>query len=216
MSLEAGDEVAFDCGHGIRVRGGSRGGGAAYIHDNGQFGLRAVSNGFIEATGTVENNAFGGLFGSAGSRVLVFGSALISGNGNNADPTSFAFPFRGGVTARLGAVVTISGPSDGSVGPVISGNTGPGVLLHLNTTASVRGDVTIQGNPDGGVILTQASVAEFNTDNGPITVTNNGTGQIGDVFCDNSSQVFGDVTGVSSNKCLLQDDSEDDDSEDDD
>ena len=204
LRLQAGDEVAFNCRNGIRVGEGSRGGGAAYIHDNGGFGLRAVSNGFIEATGTVENNAFGGLFGSAGSRVLVFGSALISGNGNNADPTNFAFPFRGGVTARLGAVVTIAGPSDGSGGPVISGNTGPGVLLHLNTTVSVRGDVTIQGNPDGGVILTQASVAEFNTDNGPISVTNNGTGQIGDVFCDNYSQVFGDVTGVTSNKCQLQ------------
>ena len=46
--------------------------------------------------------------------------------------------------------------------------------------------------------------AELSVLVGPNVLQGNGGGSIGDVNCDAFSQVFGDVSGVATNKCSLQ------------
>jgi hypothetical protein len=47
-------------------------------------------------------------------------------------------------------------------------------------------------------------MAELSVLVGPNVLQGNGGGGIGDVNCDAYSQVFGDVSGVASNKCRLK------------
>lgn len=195
------DEVANSCSAGINAGLGSSVPTSAHIHGNGGHGLFAGTGGSVLATGIVEANARGGLFALAGGTVRVSGPALIQNNGNNLDPTDPFYPFRSGVGGRAGAIVFILGPGDGSPGPTIQNNTGPGVLADLNTSVVLRGNLSVQSNPDGGVTLRHQSVADLDSSIGAVTLVNNGGGQIGDLNCDPSSQVFGDVSGVGSNKC---------------
>ena len=201
-SLRDTDTVANNCRNGVNVGGGSRGTIGAHLAGNGRFALFVSTAGNGSVSGIVEGNGIAGAFAFAGGRVTVSGGAArIQGNSPTipanplTDPLDPFILFPGGVVGRLGALIFIAGPGDGSSGPIIQLNNGPGILADWNTTLLIRGETTIQSNSDSGVSLRHQSVEEFDSRNGDVNVTDN-LGQA-DLQCLTGSQGFGNWDFVS-------------------
>jgi hypothetical protein len=79
----------------------------------------------------------------------------------------------------------------------------PDVPVRQNATGVLTNSV-VQSNPAGGLNLNQGSMADLSSLVVRTSSKATAGGNIGDVNCDAYSQVFGDVSGVGSNKCSLQ------------
>ena len=199
------NEVGNSCGDGINVADTSSAsvGGESRIHDNEGFGIFTTNSGRINLGGLsiVEGNRLGGMALAFAARGGVGGQAIIRNNGNNTDTTHPRYRFRSGINAYFGSNLTITGPRPDPVtgvpipGPTIENNTGPGVLVDVNSNVLLR-NARIQENSGGGLELIHQSVAEFEPED---TILSGNTG--GDIHCDSSSLAFGDLSGVGINQC---------------
>ena len=199
------NRVELSCGDGISVADTSSAsvGGESRIHDNEGFGIFTTNSGRINLGGLsiVEGNRLGGMALAFAARGGVGGQAIIRNNGNNTDTTHPRYRFRSGINAYFGSNLTITGPRPDPVtgvpipGPTIENNTGPGVLVDVNSNVLLR-NARIQGNSGGGLELLHQSVAEFQPEE---TILSGNTGA--DLHCDSSSLAFGDLSGVGINQC---------------
>ncbi len=199
-----GNEIAHSCSHGVTVGRGSLGAfrDDASIHDNHRFGLTAIESGRVTLTDQVQvaDNFIGGVLSRFGGFVTVFGEATIQGNATNPDPADFFFQYRAGIAANFGSTLLIRGPIDPTTGdatgpgPTIDNNLAPGILIDANSTAELT-NLTGQGNIDGGVIALHQAVVQFGKG---VALSGNGPG---DLDCDQTSTIYGDLGGVMQNKC---------------
>lgn len=199
LTLRSGSEIGFGCGTGVSVGRGSIAVARndTWIHDNERYGLFTSDSGRIQVRGDTiaENNLWGGMGIRLGGTGLITEQAVLKMNWDHPDPDNRFFAWRSGVHAWMGSILLISGPDpDSGLGPTIEDNTGPGVLVDLNSTLYIH-NVTVQDNSDGGVSVLHQSAAEFDE---AVTATAN-TG--GDLGCDSESLVYGDLSGVGINNC---------------
>ncbi len=80
-------------------------------------------------------------------------------------------------------------------GTNISDNTGPGVLVEIDASASFA-TTTISNNTEEGILLRRVAVGEFFAQ--PADVFGNG---VADLACDDTSLAFGELQGVVNNTC---------------
>ena len=155
------------------------------ISDNGRQGILVIEGGtarFIFGSAVIERNARWGVFVAAdsGARFLL-GTHQIRFNG---------VPEFGG-----GVLVANNSSFIAQTGTNISDNIGIGVTVDIDASTSFQG-TTINNNSEEGVFLSHIAVAEFFST--LTTISGNG---IADLACDNTSLVFGDLTGIVDNTC---------------
>ena len=180
-----------------------------------QNNLRGI---VVSAGGSANINAGNDLDGNPGTilikdnkewGVLVFGPAVVSLIGqtivqNNMTTlsTAFGFALPAGIIASNGGVLFLS------FGVQILNNHGPGILADVQSKVRLGSlpalppfppplfpGITVSGNTADGVVLTHMSIAESFAGN---TISGN-TGA--DLTCYATSLLFGDVTGITVNKC---------------
>ena len=137
------------------------------------------------------------------SRVTISGRVIIKDNSGlpSDDP---GFPFRAAVRVRFGGVLSILGSRDDpGRRPIIEGNDGPGVLADIQSKVFLF-YTNIHDNQEGGLCLLHDSVAESFEGN---VMSGNG---IADAKCDDTSLLFGDLSGISDLECESAEDDEDD------
>jgi hypothetical protein len=195
LNLKGVDVVTDSCVAGVSVSGNSSFTSAATIRNSGEDGVRASAPAAVQLNNgsKIHDNGTVGLSYSGPGRVVMF---LADVYGNGLAPAGLSASAPGGVRALWGAFVQ-------SVGSNIHDNAGPGVSLRLNATSALT-NTTVQFNVGGGLNLQQGSVADLTSVGGVNVLNGNASGSIGDINCDAYSQVFGDASGVASNKCPLQ------------
>ena len=171
-------------------------------------GQAFVSGGRIDETpleSFIQDNVLTGAFANVGSTIRIFGRTKVRRNGS-VDPTDGSFRFRSGVVARFGSTAILAGGQDVPDHAVVeSSNTGPGVLIDINSNLFLRNS-TITDNSEPGILLLHQSVMESDGGN---MASGNGTA---DLKCDSSSETTGDLTGIVTIQC--GDDGDDDDDDD--
>jgi hypothetical protein len=195
LTLKSVDLVQNNCQHGVVVIGNSSLISSATIRNNGDTGVNASAPAAVTLPGgsKIHDNGTAGVVYSGPGRVQLAGTEVYA---NGLAPVGVNASNPGGVVAILGALAQL-------VGANVHDNGGSGVYLRLNSTGLLT-NTTVQSNPSGGLNLNQGSMAELSVLVGPNVLQGNGGGGIGDVNCDAYSQVFGDVSGVASNKCRLK------------
>ena len=132
-------------------------------------------------------------FNSVGS---LRSDALIEWNGQNPDLSDPLSAFNAGIAIRSASVFERSfSEFDPTATALIQLNSGPGIMVELNSTLSLGQTLTLMGNEGGGINLGHNSVAHFAVPG--ITLIGNGGGGFTDVNCDKSSEAFGDLSGAS-------------------
>jgi len=130
--------------------------------------LNIIGNTTAAAPQTIiENNFLMGVYGTNGGQTQISNFVQIQNNGN-------PDPYGGGVLVERGANVALGG------NVTVSNNTGQGVILLHNSSASFGG-ATVSNNSRNGVVAVNSSTIEFNSG----TSVNGNTAQ--DIFCDSQS-----------------------------
>jgi hypothetical protein len=183
-------------GEGIDVfeAGSARFFGRNVIRNNGDVGLQILGSsvaftgggtlpdGSLRAT-VIEGHATVGVNVFRLGELTMSGPHKIQNNGSvTGDPT-----LRGGIRMNRGSLTLNNGVQ-------ISNNVGPGIRADFNTGASF-GSVTVTNNSEAGVRVGRQSVGGFVA---PLTFAGNGEASIS---CDNTSLIFGDLTGVANIEC---------------
>jgi parallel beta helix pectate lyase-like protein len=167
----------------------------ATIRNNGDTGVNASAPAAVTlpSGGKIHGNGTAGAVYAGPGRIQLAGTEVYN---NGLAPVGVHASNPGGVVAIQGALVQLASAN-------VHDNGGSGVYLRLNATG-VFTNTTVQSNPGGGLNLNQGSLAELSVLVGPNVLQTNGGGTIGDVNCDAYSQVFGDLSGVATNKCPLK------------
>ena len=188
--------IQNNCGTGINVSYGSTLdlNFGSTVQGNG-LGLGVQGSANLNATADpseqirIQNNRG---FGIAASGRVTFAGQVIVEN-NSVDPSAV---FPAGVFV-FGGEIHVN-----SSGLRILNNHGPGIWTLLQSTVrlgnpnpSTPADITISGNTEEGLRLTQMSMGWSFA--GSAISGNTGAG----VTCDVTSYLFGNVTGISANKC---------------
>ncbi len=214
------NRIAENCQHGIFV--GSQGSltvaGTTLIEHNGAFGVtgRDGSSLTFAKQCSVNNNGWGGANARFGSSILITGHSIFYENGMASPSTpNFFFPrFRSGVSVTAGSNLVIFAEIDEGT-PAIFDNAGPGILLDLASIGRLLG-MDVFRNAQGFVAQSNSTaefLAEFGVAN---TLINNNKKSLtialeetketkgnvgGDLVCDSTSVIVGDVTGAENINC---------------
>jgi len=212
------NRIHNNCRHGIFVGGGGSltVAGTTKIEDNGAFGVtgRDGSSLVFARQCSVNHNGWGGANARFGSSILITGHSIFYENGT-ADPNTpnFFFPrFQAGVSVTAGSNLVIFAEIDEGT-PAIFDNVGPGILLDLASIGRLLG-MTVTGNSRGFVAQSN-STAEFLPEFGAAnTLMDNNERSLslaevfettkrqgGDLVCDSTSVIVGDVSGAKIINC---------------
>ncbi len=161
------------------------------IANNGEVGVFALQLSRVAFGGnatfftTIEHNAFAGILLGTQS-VLRAGPSKIRYNGCTTDPLC------GGIFVSRNSTVRLDGTQ-------ITNNTGPGISVEQSVDLAIF-SATITNNSGDGVRIRRISIGDFITDPTipPITIAGNGGASI---FCDTTSLVVGDLTGIDNISC---------------
>ncbi|MFN2515139.1 MAG: right-handed parallel beta-helix repeat-containing protein [Pyrinomonadaceae bacterium] len=157
--------------------------GANTIANNTGFGVMAIhASALTLFEATVEGNGETGVHVGEVSHGEL-GDNIIRNNGGSSPFSS------GGVAAVSNGDVSLDG------GNKITNNTGPGVFVDQSSTVMSSGGNTVSTNTEDGVRLIRQAVGRFLA---PDTIVDNGNANL---FCDTTSLVAGDLTGVTNIKC---------------
>lgn len=175
------------------------------IQNNTVYGIQSIFDSTVDIfddedeNGTplgtvVEGNGGVGLVAAGSSSFFLQGSSKIRNNGagQNVDP----FYRSSGILITNGSSVftqEAAGP-----GPEITNNLGPGILIDPSASIAFR-STTVNNNATDGIHLAHLSAAESLGGN---TVSGNGGAA---VTCDQTSVLFGDLTGISPIQCAQSD-----------
>ena len=93
-----------------------------------------------------------------------------------------------------GVFVTNGSTLNGGSNLVVSGSQGQGVIVSNNSHAQFSGS-SITGSAHGGLVITNLSTANTDSNNGPTTISGNAI----DLFCDSRSQIAGAMNIANAN-----------------
>lgn len=212
LTVDSNGRDGLNLGMGSRVTIGS-GDSSNSFSNNARQGVSVHTGSTIIVSGdnTIANNGRNGvLVFEGGTARFIFGRAVIEGNARwgvfAALDSGVRFllgthQIRFNGVPEFGGGVLVSNNSSflAQTGTDISNNTGVGVTVDIDASASFQG-VTINNNSEQGVLLSHIAVAEFflGQPAALTTISSNGTA---DLACDDTSLAFGDLTGIVVNTC---------------